>query len=169
MKEVEPKKKKLRTLDDERCESVTQELELRKKALPCDDESKLVTKINYENKIDEKWEDIRQKSNLLKQSRELNMTVFGWEGSEKQLNGFAKVNDSQRVKKRPEKELPQGEKQTVEYRMKQNVSKEHQSRSAEIQQLSLTTPAVGSQLAAANKMKKTKKHLLRTEKSKQWI
>ena len=64
------------------------------------------------------------------------------------------VYDSYQVKKRSEQDLPQGDKQTVKYRMKQNVSNEPQSRSAEIKQLSFTTPALGSQLAATNNKKK---------------
>ena len=120
--------------------------------LPRTDESKLITIISSENKTDEKWEEIRKKSNWLRQSRELKLQVST--SSEQKMNGSAVVNDSQQVKKRPEQDLPQGDKQTVKYRMKQNVSNEHQSRSAEIKQLSFTTPALGSQLAATNNKKK---------------
>jgi hypothetical protein len=103
--------------------------------MPSDDKSKLATKINNENKIDEKWEEIRQKTHYLKQSRELNMKVSGCVSTENLLNCSGKVNDTQRVKQRPEHEPSQGEKQTVKYRMKQNLSNGRQSRSAEIKQL----------------------------------
>jgi hypothetical protein len=50
--EVKPKKKKLKTLDDEKWEAVTKVLEKRGKKLPRTDESKLITTISSENKID---------------------------------------------------------------------------------------------------------------------
>ena len=123
-------------------------MEKRRKKLPRTDESKLITTISSENKIDEKWEVIRQKSNWLRQSRELKLKVSECDGSEQKMNVPEVVNDIQQDNKIPKQELPQGHKQTVKYRMKQNMSNERQSRSAEIKQLSFTTPVVGSQLVA---------------------
>ena len=51
--EIKPKKK-LRTFNDKKWEAVTKDLELRKKMLPKTDESKLITIISSENRIDEK-------------------------------------------------------------------------------------------------------------------
>ena len=67
--EVKPSKKKLRTFDDKKWEAVTSELEQRKKRSPRSDESKIMTTVNSENNIDEKWEEIRNRSNWIKQSK----------------------------------------------------------------------------------------------------
>ena len=96
--EVKPKKKR-RTFKDKKWEAVTKEFELRKKMLPRTDESKLIIIISSENKIDDKWEEIRKKSNWLRQSRELKLQVST--SSEQKMNGYAVVKDSQREKKRP--------------------------------------------------------------------
>ena len=44
MVEIKPKKKKIRTFDDEKWEAVTKELERRKNLLPSDDKSKCIPK-----------------------------------------------------------------------------------------------------------------------------
>jgi hypothetical protein len=76
--------------------------------------------------------------------------VSGCVGSEQKVNESAEANDIQKVNEIPEQELPQA----VKYRIKQKVTNGRQSRSEEIKQLSLTTPAVESQLVALNNKKK---------------